>query len=103
MDQAGVGIDVERLKEQRKQGGKVGVHQFEQPQANKEQERSLEELEDRDGKHPGLMPARTFPHETYLYHTRFERFDAVAHKRDRRLFPGRRRPECSLSLFLSVK
>ena len=59
MHQAGIGIEVERLKKQRKQGRKVGVHQFEQPEADEQQQYSLEQLEHRDGGHPGMVPART--------------------------------------------
>ena len=70
MHQAGVGIDVEELKEPRKHGRNVGVHQFEQPEPDEQQQCSLEQLEHRDGGHPGMVPARTSHYGTYLYHSR---------------------------------
>src|SRR6476659_8042804 len=68
MHQAGVGIDVEELKEPRKHGRNVGVHQLEQPEPDKEQQCSLEQLEHRDGHYPGMVPARTSHDGKYLYH-----------------------------------
>ncbi len=75
MHQASIGIDVEELKEPRKHGRNVGVHQFEQPEPDEQQQRSLEQLEHRDGGHPGMVPARTSHAGKYLYHKMIRRVE----------------------------
>ena len=63
-----VGIQVESVNQQRKQGRDVCVHHFEQPDTDQQQQASLDQLEHRDGHDAGMVRTRLFPHGTYLYH-----------------------------------